>query len=92
MALMNHEYKLRKKKGKYDIEYSLTSASDGPDLEAGGPTLKFRVHAENRAGPDLSVWRPRAGSLLEAPTHPQMLYRALFHHKMVAKKQNRNRT
>ena len=51
MALMKHEYKLRKKKGKYDIEYSLTSASDGPDLMAGGPTLKFRVHAENRAGP-----------------------------------------
>jgi len=25
------------------------------------------------AGPDLSVWRPWAGSLLEAPTHPQML-------------------
>ena len=24
-------------------------------------------------GPDLSVWRPWAGSLLEAPTHPQML-------------------
>ena len=23
--------------------------------------------------PDLSVWRPWAGSLLEAPTHPQML-------------------
>jgi len=25
------------------------------------------------SGPDLSVWRPWAGSLLEAPTHPQML-------------------
>ena len=25
------------------------------------------------AGPDLSVWRPWAGSLLEAPTHLQML-------------------
>jgi len=25
------------------------------------------------AGPDLSVRRPWAGSLLEAPTHPQML-------------------
>jgi len=24
--------------------------------------------------PDLSMWRPWAGSLLEAPTHPQMLY------------------
>jgi len=24
-------------------------------------------------GPDLSVWRPWAGSLLEAPTHHQML-------------------
>ena len=23
--------------------------------------------------PDLSMWRPWAGSLLEAPTHPQML-------------------
>ena len=28
---------------------------------------------EPRAGPDKSVWRPWAGSLLEAPTHPQML-------------------
>ena len=26
-----------------------------------------------RTGPDLSVWRPWAESLLEAPTHPQML-------------------
>jgi len=25
------------------------------------------------AGPDLSVWRPWAGSLLKASTHPQML-------------------
>jgi len=25
------------------------------------------------AGPGLSVWRPWAGSLLDAPTHPQML-------------------
>ena len=25
------------------------------------------------SGPDLSVWRPWAGSLLEAPTQPQML-------------------
>jgi len=25
------------------------------------------------SGSDLSVWRPWAGSLLEAPTHPQML-------------------
>ena len=25
-------------------------------------------------GPDLSVWRPWAGPLLEAPTHPQMQY------------------
>ena len=24
-------------------------------------------------GPDLIVWRPWAGSLLEAPTHPQIL-------------------
>ena len=24
-------------------------------------------------GPDLRVWRPWAGSLLEAPTHPQMV-------------------
>jgi len=28
---------------------------------------------DTRPGPDLSVWRPWAGSLLEAPTHPQML-------------------
>jgi len=28
---------------------------------------------QKTAGPDLSVWRPWAGSLLEAPTHPQML-------------------
>jgi len=28
----------------------------------------------NVPGPDLSVWRPWAGSLLEAPTHPQMQY------------------
>ena len=33
--------------------------------ENGGST----VHA----GPDLSVWRPWAGSLLDAPTHRQML-------------------
>ena len=26
-----------------------------------------------RTGPDLSVWRPWAESLLEAPPHPQML-------------------
>jgi len=25
------------------------------------------------SGPDLSMWRPWARSLLEAPTHPQML-------------------
>jgi len=29
--------------------------------------------AWRQTGPDLSVWRPWAGSLLEAPTHPQML-------------------
>jgi len=28
---------------------------------------------QTSTGPDLSVWRPWAGSLLEAPTHPQML-------------------
>jgi len=36
-----------------------------PDQARPGP--------EPSAGPDLSVWRPWAGSLLEAPTHPQML-------------------
>ena len=29
--------------------------------------------SRRRTGPDLSVWRPWAGSLLQAPTHPQML-------------------
>ena len=46
--------------------YRLSSRpSHARRAENGGST----VHA----GPDLSVWRPWAGSLLDAPTHPQML-------------------
>jgi len=33
----------------------------------------FTTYEHINTGSDLSVWRPLAGSLLEAPTHPQML-------------------
>jgi len=36
-------------------------------------TQAHRFHQPLNPGPDLSVWRPWPGSLLEAPTHPQML-------------------
>ena len=35
--------------------------------------LSVRPTVASQSGPDLSVWIPWAGSLLEAPTHPQML-------------------
>ena len=36
-------------------------------------TRKLLYYESITTGPDLSVWRPWAGPLLEAPTHPQML-------------------
>jgi len=41
-SLIKHKYIIiEKKKGKYGIEYSLTSASDGPCPHGWGPTLKM---------------------------------------------------
>jgi len=53
------EYQLRAEKGEGRVYVGMVGVDTG------------KVRAV--AGPDLSVWRPWAGSLLKAPTHPQML-------------------
>ena len=40
-SLIKHKYRLRKKKGKYGIEYSLAPASDGPCFRSWRDTLKM---------------------------------------------------
>ena len=58
------------------LDYFQLRSHNGPVTGGGGrsppppmdPSLELAC-----PGPDLSVWRPWAGSLLEAPTHPQML-------------------
>jgi len=47
MIIIKAQVQTEKKKGKYSIEYSLTSAADGPWLHGWGPRWNLGAHAVN---------------------------------------------
>ena len=56
----------------YD-QHTVTQTTEHQGTHGNIPRLVLRAAMRASTGPDLSVWRPWAGSLLDAPTHPQML-------------------